>query len=178
MTITVAVSYAVRRFFTSESIYTMKLVRRGHRIPEALQASTHQLKRAGDIMDPLLMVLPANTILGEFSNIVSKHRAVSAFLVEDHDKRIIGVVPREAALRISEQGGAAATLGDLQAKDFVPVSVGATLPEILEKMRRANTSIAVVTDGQPLVSMKGVKGVITKQNIGEVMTECQDLFLD
>lgn len=39
MTVTVAVSYGVRKAFMNESIYTMKLVRRGHYMPEALQTN-------------------------------------------------------------------------------------------------------------------------------------------
>jgi CIC family chloride channel protein len=36
LTFTVAMSYGVRRFLTRQSIYTLKLARRGHYIPEAL----------------------------------------------------------------------------------------------------------------------------------------------
>jgi CIC family chloride channel protein len=178
ITITVAVSYGVRKALCRESIYTMKLTRRGHRIPEALQASTHQLKYAGDVMDTLLMALPASTTLGEFAQIVSKHNAISSFLVEDRNKRIVGVVSRDVALTASDQAGAATTLGDIKSKDFVSVSEGVALLEVLEKMRYSNTSIALVTDGQSVVSMDGVKGLITRQHIGDAMVDCLDLFLD
>jgi chloride channel protein, CIC family len=178
MTITVALSYAVRKHLSRESIYTMKLTRRGHRIPEALQASTHQLKRAGDVMDTLLMALPASTTLDEFGQILSKHSAISSFLVEDHNKKIVGVVSRDAALTTSDQASPATTLGDIQSKDFVSVSEGATLSEVLGKMRYSNTSIVLVTDGKSVVSMDGVKGLITKRHIGDAMTDGLDLFLD
>jgi chloride channel protein, CIC family len=178
MTITVALSYAVRKLLSSESIYTMKLTRRGHRIPEALQASTHQLKRAGDVMDTLLMALPSSTNLHEFAQIVPKHSAISSFLVEDHNKRIVGVVSRDVVLTTSDQASPANTLGDIKSEDFVSVSAGAALSEVLEKMRDSNTSIALVTDGQSVVSMDDVKGLITKRHIGDAMTDGLDLFLD
>jgi CIC family chloride channel protein len=178
MTVTVVLSYAVRKVLSRESIYTMKLTRRGHRIPEALQASTHQLKCAGDIMDTLLMALPTSTSLGEFAQIMSKHSTISSFLVVDSDKRIVGVVSRDVVLSISDLPNPPATLGDIKNKDFVPISEDATLSEILEKMRYSNTSIALVTGGQPVVSMDSVKGLITKQHIGVAMTDGLDLFLD
>jgi CIC family chloride channel protein len=178
MTITVALSYGVRKALSRESIYTLKLARRGHRIPEALQASIHQLKRAGDVMDTLLMALPDSTTLGEFAQVASKHSAMSSFLVEDRNKRILGVVSRDVALTTSNQVSPATTLGDIKSKDFVSVSEGATLSEVLEKMRYSNTSIALVTCGQSVVSMDDVKGLITKQHIGEAMTDGLDLFLD
>jgi chloride channel protein, CIC family len=178
MTITVALSYGVRKAFSGESIYTMKLTRRGHRIPEALQASTHQLKRARDVMDTLLMALPASTTLDEFAQIVPKHSAIQSFLVEDRNKRIVGVVSRHVALTTSDQASPSNTLGDIKSEDFVSVSEEAMLSQILEKMRHSHTSIALVTDGKSVVSMEGVKGLITKQHIGNAMTEGLDLFLD
>jgi CIC family chloride channel protein len=36
MTTTVAISYGLRRVLSRDSIYTMKLARRGHRIPDLL----------------------------------------------------------------------------------------------------------------------------------------------
>lgn len=113
MTLTVALSYGVRKALCRESIYTMKLTRRGHRIPEALQASTHELKRAADIMDTLVLALPDRTTLGEFAQVVSKHSAVSSFLVEDRNQRIVGVVSRDVALTTSDQARSATTLGDI-----------------------------------------------------------------
>jgi CIC family chloride channel protein len=178
MTLTVALSYGVRKALCRESIYTMKLTRRGHRIPEALQASTHELKRAADIMDTLVLALPARTTLGEFAQIVSKHSAVSSFLVEDRSKRIVGVVSRDVALTTPDQARSATTLGDITSKDFMSVSEGAALSEVLEKMRYSNASIALVTDGKSVVSTDSVKGLITKQRIGDAMTDGLDLFLD
>jgi CIC family chloride channel protein len=178
MTITVAISYAVRKLLCRESIYTMKLTRRGHRVPEALQASTHELKRAGDIMDTLLMALPASTTLGEYAQIVSKHSTLSTFLIEDRHKRIIGVVSRDVALRPSDQTNPATTLGDIKSDDFVSVTEETALSEILEKMRSSNTSIVLVTDGKSVVSTDSVKGLITKQQVGGAMMDGLDLFLD
>jgi CIC family chloride channel protein len=178
MTLTVALSYGVRKALCRESIYTMKLTRRGHRIPEALQASTHELKRAADIMDTLVLALPARTTLGEFAQIVSKHSAVSSFLVEDRSKRIVGVVSRDVALTTPDQARSATTLGDITSKDFMSVSEGAALSEVLEKMRYSNASIALVTEGKSVVSTDSVKGLITKHRIGDAMTDGLDLFLD
>jgi CIC family chloride channel protein len=178
MTLTVALSYGVRKALCRESIYTMKLTRRGHRIPEALQASTHELKRAADIMDTLVLALPARTTLGEFAQIVSKHSGVSSFLVEDRNKRIVGVVSRDVALTTPDQARSATTLGDITSKDFMSVSEGAALSEVLEKMRYSNASIALVTEGKSVVSTDSVKGLITKHRIGDAMTDGLDLFLD
>ena len=67
MTITVAISYGIRKLLSRESIYTQKLVRRGHVIPDSLRASLIQVKRAGDIMDTRFTVLPASLTFEELA---------------------------------------------------------------------------------------------------------------
>ena len=37
MTITVAIAHGLRKMISNESIYTLKLTRRGHRMPSAMQ---------------------------------------------------------------------------------------------------------------------------------------------
>ena len=46
MIITVAVSYGIRKAVSPESIYTMKLARRGHHVPDALYARRRLLRPA------------------------------------------------------------------------------------------------------------------------------------
>ena len=52
MTLTVAISYAVRRSLISDSIYTRKLTLRGESIPETMRADIPFSRRAADIMQP------------------------------------------------------------------------------------------------------------------------------
>ena len=51
ITVTVALSYGVRKLLSRESIYTLKLARRGHYMPEALQTKVSDLKQAKDMME-------------------------------------------------------------------------------------------------------------------------------
>lgn len=47
---TVSLAYGVRSALSEESIYTLKLVRRGHSVPHGLQAATSHLHSAGTLM--------------------------------------------------------------------------------------------------------------------------------
>ena len=49
-----------------ENIYTMKLFRRGHVIPKALHANMFLVRRAKDVMDTDIMVLPAEMSFDAF----------------------------------------------------------------------------------------------------------------
>ncbi len=52
MTLTVAVSYGVRRSLIKDSIYTRKLTLRGESVPEAMRADLQLARRAASIMHP------------------------------------------------------------------------------------------------------------------------------
>ena len=53
MTLTVAISYGVRRSLIPDSIYTRKLTLRGEPVPETMRADVQFYRRAGSIMHPM-----------------------------------------------------------------------------------------------------------------------------
>lgn len=53
MTLTVAVSYGVRRSLIKDSIYTRKLTLRGEYVPETLRADVQITRRAAEVMHPV-----------------------------------------------------------------------------------------------------------------------------
>ena len=85
ITITVALSYGVRKVLCPESIYTLKLTRRGHHIPSALHANFSHVKRVKDIMQSGITALPASSTLDAFAKTVLEHPKQSHFLVHDGD---------------------------------------------------------------------------------------------
>jgi CIC family chloride channel protein len=177
MTITVALSYGVRKSLCNESIYTLKLVRRGHYMPEALQTHFHQLKRAKDIMDTRIGAVRSSSSFGEFARIVQEQEYSCLFLMEDED-RVIGVLPREMAIRCMGQDAKTGNVCEIAGNDFVSVSGEATLFYVLARMRSEKASVALVTKGGGgnVVSHGDVKGVITRRQIGEAMMEGIELF--
>ncbi len=65
MTATVALSYAVRRLLSKESIYSARVVRRGRMLPEALHADLQRLKKAREVMERNVVIVPSPTPLRE-----------------------------------------------------------------------------------------------------------------
>lgn len=59
--LTVAIAYMVRKKLSLESIYTMKLWRRGHVVPEGLQAALDSARRAKHVMTREFTTLPLET---------------------------------------------------------------------------------------------------------------------
>jgi CIC family chloride channel protein len=58
--ITAATAYAVRKQLSAASIYTLKLLRRGHVVPEGLESAIFSARRAGDAMFPGVRLIDAD----------------------------------------------------------------------------------------------------------------------
>ena len=69
MTLTVAISYAVRRSLIRDSIYTRKLALRGASVPETMRADIHFSRRVEEVMRPATPEMAAAWgITGEAAN--------------------------------------------------------------------------------------------------------------
>jgi CIC family chloride channel protein len=64
MTLTVAISYAVRRSLIKDSIYTRKLTLRGESVPETMRADLQVSRLAASIMNPMGPEAPAAFVAG------------------------------------------------------------------------------------------------------------------
>jgi CIC family chloride channel protein len=176
LTITVAASNGIRVFLTRETIYTLKLARRGHFIMKALQANfLHASRGAAVIMSTNLRVLSASTGLPEFARIVAADAGVSHFLLEEQGK-IAGIVTKDAALKVLEDSGAQLQLKDVMQRSYVTVTETATLSEVLARMLAGGAQIALVASKSSPGSAAHVLGLITKERIMASAEEADDLF--
>src|SRR5208337_2889507 len=131
-----------------ETIYTLKLARRGHFMPNAMRTNFHYLKPAKSIMESSPEIFPASMPIEGFARLVSREDGL-IFLVEDRES-ILGVVSGKDVLKaLNAHSGM--TLGDLAEMNYITVSGNAPLFEIVGRMRAegANTAI-VAAKGKPL----------------------------
>ncbi len=178
MTLTVALAYGLRRALWADSIYTMKLTRRGHYAPQALQANAGLVHHVSD------MVLERAVVLGPdapASQIVfgSDPDAPSCFvLVGPGDVK--GIIPRDWSFEHLDAIRAARLAADVARSDFVTVSAEDTVAEVLIQMAAAGARLAVVV-GEPSTGppeTPEILGVITKAHMAEVLAEGMELFGD
>jgi CIC family chloride channel protein len=175
MSVTVALSYGVRTLLHPQSIYTQKLARRGHDIPSSLQANFYHLKRTRDIMDTKFARVPADGTLDDFARIASERQEVSCFLVEGPE-RFVGFLTRDTALRPSDHQGGPITLADLADRTFVVVGEDTPLVEVMTRLRDNDAAVALVTDDMGILTVNGVRGLITKDQIASAVIEGMELF--
>ena len=166
MTLTVAVSYGIRRALVRESIYTRKLVLRGHQIPEALQANVYLYRTASSLMDTRIETVPASMGIEEFRRHSGADQETNWFLVTDHNG-VIGVVPKDC------QGEVGATLGEIARRDLCRLPEGTPLNKVCTIMHRNNATYALV-----VATTDKVEGLITKPEIADAVAEAAEAFGD
>ena len=177
ITITVALSYGVRKALCPESIYTLKLTRRGHHIPAALHANLSHVTHVKDIMQTGITALSASSTLAALAKIVLECPKQSHFLVRDGD-RVVGVLGREAAVGALDQLHSATTLGQVANTRFVVVSADAMLADLLGEMYTKGVSIALVAANTTAPSIMDIQGVVTEYETADAMVRAVDLFCD
>lgn len=175
MTITVAISYGVRKFLCNDSIYTLKLTRRGFHMPEAMQSNFPLVRLARDVMEPRLSAVPASTRLDQLPRVLPDQRPIQYLLVEEQG-RVVGIVKNDSGLELFSRDGATPAVGDVAAKNFGVVAEHATLLNIISQMHSDHASLFLVASGPRPVLARDVKGVISKERIADVMTETISLL--
>jgi CIC family chloride channel protein len=179
VTATVALSYAIRKILLSESIYTLKLVRRGHNVPEAMQANLHFLTEARQMMDVHFRTVPALTTLAEFAaHILPDHSAIANYLVEQ-DGEIVGLITRQGALAaIGQSTPGTTSLRDLTSKAYVTVQEDARLLEVIARLRDQRAIVAMVAPQRDVILASDIQGLITRDRLTDFMAEAADWFED
>jgi CIC family chloride channel protein len=174
MTITVAVSYATRRLLLKDSIYTLKLARRGSLVPQTLQANVEHSRLAKELMETHLEFLPASAPLGEVARILRERTAAACFVVKD-GRQIKGVLLTNEALAALQRQGQDVQLADIADLVFATVSEEATLYDVLAEMHRKSATVSLIMRGDR-TSADQVAGVLTKWQIADALLESIEMF--
>jgi chloride channel protein, CIC family len=177
MTITVAISYGLRTLLSRESIYTLKLVRRGHSMPAALQVNMLHVRRALDAMRKRIVTVSSGDGLDALDRLANEHQDVHWFVVVD-DGKVLGVAPRDYA---SSAPTAARSdwhsVADVMRRDFVFASQNELMVDVVTRMHTPHAVVAVVLGpgGRP-PSAEAVVGIVTWECVAAVLEDSVDLF--
>jgi CIC family chloride channel protein len=176
MIVAVAMSVGVRRVLSRENIYTIKLVRRGRVIPKARHANMFLVRRARDVMDADVVVLPEET---SFFDLV-KEPGVEGRLrhvVVTSKGRLSGVIRFNTVLWKSlEHAESNVTVGEVASRDFTIVSDTDLVFDVIERMWRKTAVMAVVTTGRGVPRGQDVVGVITKEHVADAVASSVKIY--
>lgn len=170
MTLTVAISYAVRRSLIRDSIYTRKLALRGELVPESLRADLQFTRRAASIMNSHLEILPAATRL---QDLPSNRNEI--FLVTNGSGAVAGAVTGESLASLGHAKPTAA-IGDVVQRNYVVVSPDDSVWEVVAAMRSTDSAFALVASHDVNLSAARVQGIITRKDIMGTLADDMELF--
>jgi CIC family chloride channel protein len=171
MIVAVAMSIGARRVLSRETIYTMKLVRRGRAIPKARHANMFLVRSAREVMDADIQVLTAETSFDDYLR-QPEHAGRLRHVVVIAKGHICGVIRVNTGLRRGlEATHTGVSLGDVASRNFTVVREGETAFDVIRRMWRRDAMMAVVVRGGGVPRASDVVGVITKEHVADSVAD-------
>jgi CIC family chloride channel protein len=172
MIVAVAMSTGTRRMLSRETIYTLKLVRRGRAIPKARHANMFLVRPAREVMDTDIQVLPKDASFDDYLR-QPEHAGRLRHVVVTDKGHIYGVIRVNTGLRRGLEGAhTGLNLGDVASRNFTVVGEEETAFEVIRRIWRRNAIMAVVVRGRRGVPRgSDVAGVITKEHVADSVAD-------
>jgi CIC family chloride channel protein len=176
MILAVAMSLGVRRMLSRETIYTLKLVRRGQAIPKALHANMFLVRSARQVMDPDVQVLPAEASFDDYLR-QPEHAGRLRYVVVTDKNRLYGVIRVNTGLRRGLEGAnTGVTLGEVASRNFTVVGENDVAFDVIRRMWRRDAIMAVVVRGRGVPRGGDVAGVITKEHVADSVADSIKIY--
>jgi CIC family chloride channel protein len=171
MIVAVALSIGVRRMLSRETIYTLKLVRRGRAIPKARHANMFLVRSAREVMDVDIQVLPAEASFDDYLR-QPEHAGRLRHVVVTDKGHLYGVIRVNTGIRRGLEGAhTGVSLRDVASRNFTVVSESETAFDVIRRMWRRGAIMAVVVRGRGVPRGSDVAGVITKEHVADSVAE-------
>ena len=171
MIVAVAMSIGARRVLSRETIYTLKLVRRGRAVPKARHVNMFLVRSAREVMDADIQVLPAEASFDEYLR-QPEHAGRLRHVVVTDKGHIYGVIRVNTGLRRGLEGAhTGVSLGDVSSRNFTVVREDETAFDVIRRMWRRNAIMAVVVRGHGIPRGSDVAGVITKEHVADSVAD-------
>ncbi len=167
--VAVAVAAGIRRLLIAETIYTVKLRHRGHRIPKERHINLYLVKQAKDVMERHFIVAQAGTTLKEA--LVTEDTSDLRAIIVARDDRIVGLVPPRSGLWLESRLNP-----HLQVERFVesPVVVCRDrdlLSMVFARLKRHRSGGAIIFQGDERPRVDDIVGIITKRAIADAVID-------
>lgn len=153
--LTVALAYFVRTKISTQSIYTLKLYRRGVTIPQGLQAAIHGIKRASEIMSRDFVLITPDEI-NSWIQQQSGESSLSYAIVRENNE-VLGVIRPELNYLISDIDP-----NQLIGKKFIVVTEKTPWQTVIEKINAQNANAVIVMKKHGDKTADSIVGIITR----------------
>ena len=169
MIVAVALSLGIRRLLSPESVYTLKLVRRGHPVPQVRHANMFLVHRAKEVMERHVAILPAETDFADFLG-RPEFQGTRVHILTTHGDRIVGAVRVNVAMRSGVADlHSGVTLGDIAQWRFTIAREDDIMFDVIDRLRRRRALVAIVVQGRGRPRPHNIVGVITKEHVANAV---------
>jgi chloride channel protein, CIC family len=158
--VTASIAYGVRRLLLTDSIYTMKLTRRGHLIPHALHTNLYMLRSVADFLSTPMARYEADRPLSVLVDDLRRRARVPHVLVV-RDGKVHGVLSSRRIVHLLRQGLPASAIGDHARTKFAVVHAKDQIFDVLAQIRVHDTDVAIITPEGRLDKIDDVIGIVT-----------------
>ena len=167
--VAVAVAAGVRRALIPETIYTIKLRHRGHRIPKERHVNLYLVQQAQDIMERRFILAKAGSTLRECMGWedVDDLRAI----IVEQEGRIVGLIPPRSGIWRESVNNPDRLVEEFVEKRLVVCRDVDLLSLVLARLKRHGAGAAIVFHGEHRPRASDVVGVITKRAIADAVID-------
>jgi CIC family chloride channel protein len=167
--VVVAIAAGVRRALINETIYTIKLRHRGHRIPKERHVNLYLVQQAKDVMERAFLLVAAGTPIGQAvaGEIADDLRPI----VVEREGRVVGLAPPRSGLWIAAQKAPETPIDRFVEPRMVVCRDVDLLSLVFARLRRHRASAAIVFSGAARPRTQNVVGVVTKRAIADTVID-------
>jgi len=170
--VAVAVAAGIRRALIGETIYTIKLRHRGHRIPKERHINLYLVKQAEDIMERRFILAKAGTTLKQAIG-AEETDDLLAIIVE-REGRIVGLIPPRSGLWRESQSNPNLLVERFVESRAVICRDVDLLSLVFTRLKRHRSGAAIVFTGVNRPRARDIVGVITKRAIADTVIDSYD----
>jgi CIC family chloride channel protein len=167
--VAVALAAGIRRALINETIYTIKLRHRGHRIPKERHVNLFLVRQAQDVMERRFVLARAGTSLKEA--ISAEEPGDLRVIIVERDGRIVGLIPPRSGLWRESQSNPNLLVERFVESRVVICREDDLLSRVLARLRRHRSGAAIVFSGTDRPRAKDIVGVITKRAIADTVID-------
>jgi chloride channel protein, CIC family len=170
--VAVAIAAGIRRGLIGETIYTVKLRHRGHRIPKERHINLYLVKQAQDIMERRFIMAKAGTSLKD--TIGAEDTDDLCAIIVEREGRIVGLIPPRSGLWRESQGNPNLLVERFVESPAIICRDVDLLSLVFPRLKRHHAGAAIVFSGVKRPRVGDIVGVITKRSIADTVIDSYD----
>lgn len=162
-----SVAYGLRRMITRESIYTLKLLRRGHFIPEARHSNLYLMRTVSSLSETPILRLHEHRKLGDFRRLLRCYPRIPHVLLL-REGRPVAVLAAHRARELLHRPDLSpdTPLLELASTDWIVARADVQLYELVAEFRHSGVEIALLCrEGGDPQHQDDVLGIVTTEDI-------------